>query len=150
VDDIPIRPEAVAAARWWVDTITAPPKNDEYGDAALNAGMARSRLQPAPTTWTPEQVEAFRVELERRIDAHCAETSWRPDEPNYGSGVRVMICDYGPDPVLKDAAEAVGLRLQNRDTPAKTFVWVNPGEVKAQLGYSAPREVVWSEEYGRG
>lgn len=136
-----IRPEARAAARWWASQLTgkpvhriAPPESPD----ASRADFANIATAVAGRTYTAEQVEAFRVALERRIEEFLADQCWYPDDPKRGSYFRVVECGYGPDRVLTQAAEDAGITVTILELPMKTIMWVNPGEVAVSAGYCAP------------
>ncbi len=66
--------------------------------------------------------------------------SWRDavekDDPQWGSALRTICVDYGPEQILADAAEVAGIsRLR---FPYKTVMWVSPGSVEVALGYGSP------------
>lgn len=92
-------PEVAAAADWWADT-----------------------LFPG----SPHRA-AFRAALVDALAEHLAQYSWNPDVPELGSAMRAILNDYGPDPVLADAATAAGVDVSH--APWKTVMWINPGRV---------------------
>ncbi|GAA1281445.1 hypothetical protein [Saccharothrix xinjiangensis] len=134
------RPEVEAAARWWTTTLTGPFRH-RVGDPELDAQLAQPPAS-AGRGWSAEQREAFRLALEEELEAHVA-SCWYPGDPLRGSAVRAVLCDWGPDPVLIDAARAAGLELGSHDVPFKTVMWINPGEVAVRGGYGAARATVW-------
>jgi hypothetical protein len=136
------RPEAVAAAAWWADRLAAGARTHDVGDreaseriSQVAALVARQREQA--------QIERFRDALADLVEEHLAARVWRPTEPKFGSGLRVIDIDYAPHPVLTRAAERAGFRLGGLDLPLKTAMWINPGEVRVAEGYSAPIATVW-------
>lgn len=152
------RPEAVHAAIWWASRLGCARHDlggrdaDERGKSAL----ANFSAMLSGRVFTEEQRGAFRCELAVTIEEHLArwetessEDAWRPDNPQWGSALRAFGCDYGPDPVLEEAAERAGFTLRSSDLPMKTVMWINPGQVKVAEGYSALPEVIW-EHSGTG
>lgn len=144
-----IRPEAQAAADWWAEALASGTDDHDLGDrdaserdltATARAGSAWLRQR-----FTAEQVEAFRREVAEGIEQHLAKSSWDPAAPLVASALRALQCDYGPDAVLAEAAERVGVKLKMFDLPMKTVMWINPGEVKVSAGYGADVVVVWSD-----
>jgi len=135
------RPEAVAAAAWWADRLAKPARHDT-GDADSTA-VAMAADAVLDRRWTPEQIDAFRTALVDEIEQHVEKYSWRPDAPDFGSALRALMVDYGPDPVLADAAERAGFELKILDLPMKTVMWINPGIVTVAEGYSAQPVVIW-------
>ena len=139
------RPEAKAAAAWWASRLGRASHDlgtREPGEAASTAfaGFASAVLGDR---FTDGDRDAFRRELALAIEDHLASSSWRPDEPRWGSAIRAIMVDYGPDPVLKQAAQRAGLELKTLDLPLKTVMWVNPGQVSVGEGYNAPPVVIW-------
>ena len=146
------RPEAVAAAAWWasrlgraVHDIGARTSGERDSTAFALAATA-----VAGGRFTDEQVAAFRRELAVTIEGHLRrwqtdpfEGAWRPADPQWGSALRSFGCDYGPEPVLKDAAERAGFTIRSLDLPMKTVMWVNPGIVRVREGCSADAVTVW-------
>lgn len=137
------RPEAVAAANWWAGKLAAQVRHDvgrgaEPSSALTNSVSALVRRQRADA-----DIEAFREALADEIDQHVAKYSWRPDEPDFGSYMRAIINDYGPDEVLTNAAHRVGFELTTFDLPLKTTMWINPGMVKVAEGHSTRPTIIW-------
>lgn len=141
--------EARAAARWWADRLTAD-EAQRTGDG-LNeafADFARSKM-PAPS---PEQIETFRTHLEARIlqmirsPESCWQDALDTGEPHRGSAFRTIMVDYGPDPILKDAADVAGVKALL--LPMKTCMWVNPGSVRVSHGYNGADAAVALESAG--
>ena len=137
------RPEAVAAARWWTDTITGTFTHD-VGGAAYSASYSRALGDPGGHEWTPEQRDAFQEALAARFELLCDGTRWTPDDPDADRHKRIVMCDYGPDDRLVEAARAAGLELEVGDVPSKTWMRINPGTVIVSQGYGATPVVIWS------
>ncbi|MGP4085472.1 hypothetical protein [Streptomyces sp. KR55] len=135
------RPEAVAAANWWAEQLATLPQHDV--GAPLSTAFANVATEHGRRQRTPEQIDAFRTALADRIEQHVAQYSWRPDEPDFGSYMRSIGVDYGPDDVLADAAERAGFKLTSFDLPMKTVMWINPGIVKVAEGHGAGPVVIW-------
>jgi hypothetical protein len=139
------RPEAVAAAAWWAEQLAAKAVRHDVGDDTANilsntvAGLVRRQRDQA-------QIDAFREALAEEIDQHVERYGWRPGQPHFGSAMRAIMVDYGPDPVLADAAEKAGFELKTLDLPMKTVMWINPGRVEVAAGYRSAPVVVWEAE----
>lgn len=135
--------EARTAARWWADQLTAD-GDVRTGDAMNEAFAMYARSKQTPPT--PEQVEAFRGHLELNVIAMLREPfrAWDKavaEGPQWGSALRTIAVDYGPDPVLADALAAAGLpRRAGLLLPMKTVMWVNPGQVKVAAGHGQAEE----------
>lgn len=151
------RPEAVAAAAWWAAKIghaTHIIGRPDDPSVATGTAFANAATAFAGRTYTDEQREAFREALAARIEEHIQkfserwpwEGSWDPAEPFRASAMRTIHCDYGPDPMLADAAEQAGIKVTMLDVPMKTVMWVNPGEVKVSEGYGADPVTVWAAD----
>jgi hypothetical protein len=135
------RPEAVAAADWWAQQLAAP-ADHEIGSPTQTA-FANAATTIGRNPKAPEQIEAFRAAAADAIEGHVSQYEWRPDEPLFGSYMRTITCDYGPDPLLADAAERAGFKLSTLDLPMKTVMWVNPGKVSVAVGHGGGQQVVW-------
>lgn len=127
--------EAQAAAKWWAERI-AGDDDIRTGDA-MNDSFATAARDMVKTP-DAEQVETFRIHLERGILAEVVTSgSWQnaveKGDPQWGSVMRTIAVDYGPDPILAEAIEAAGIsRLR---LPMKTVMWVNPGSVAVSHGH---------------
>jgi hypothetical protein len=137
------RPEAIAAAAWWADKLANPAQHDigrsaEESTTLINAASALVQRQRSQA-----EIEAFREALAEAIEQHVADYSWQPDNPDFGSYMRAVQVDYGPDPVLADAAQRAGFKLRVLDLPMKTVMWINPGIVKVAEGHGAQPVVIW-------
>ncbi|HEY6117374.1 MAG TPA: hypothetical protein VI172_15590 [Candidatus Dormibacteraeota bacterium] len=140
------RPEAVAAAEWWADKLANPTRHDLGRGAEESSDLANTVSALVQRQRSQGQIDLFRIALAEEIEQHVEKYSWRPDEPDFGSAMRAIMVDYGPDPVLADAAEHAGFKLKTLDLPMKTVMWINPGVVKVAEGHSAQLVVVWSAD----
>jgi hypothetical protein len=153
---ISLRPEATAAADWWAGKlghathVIGRPDDPSVGVSTV---LANAATAIAGRTYTDGQRAAFRAALAERIEAHLRryteqwpwEGCWDPAEPRRGSAMRPIHCDYGPDPIILDAADQAGVKVTMLDLPMKTVMWVNPGRVEVAEGYGAEPAVVWSQ-----
>ena len=144
------RLEAQHAAAWWTTQLgcTEQDNGDAMGSAFASL-VARRINRPL----TPAQVTAYRVHLAETIEDHLRQWetgiwdgAWSPAEPSRGSALRAILCDYGPDQVLTDAADRCGVKIGRLMFPIKTVMWINPGCVKVRSGYDAGVEEVYSEQ----
>jgi hypothetical protein len=126
-------PAALAAAAWWANQLNGDAAQDA-GDGGIN-GMYALLKGSLSTRHPVDRVEAFGASLAHRIAAELERRSW---------GVTIGV-DYGPDPILQDAAADAGIRLGMADLPIKTVMWVKPDEVAVAAGYSADRETIFAE-----
>jgi hypothetical protein len=130
--------EARAAARWWADQLTADEPH-RTGDAMSEAFATFARSKTAAPT--ADQVETFRASLEAAIlrMLRGPDSSWEAAvaarEPRWGAAFRTVATDYGPEGILKEAAEAAGINTLL--LPVKTCMWVNPGSVRVSHGYNS-------------
>ncbi|MFF9310116.1 hypothetical protein ACF1BS_04310 [Streptomyces sp. NPDC014748] len=134
------RPEARAAADWWAARLARPARHD-VGDVQANA-VTNAVSALVQRQRTQAQIQAFREALADEIERHI-EHGWQPENPDFGSYMRTIGVDYGPDPVLADAAEKAGFELKTLDLPMKTVMWIDPGVVKVAEGHSAQPVVIW-------
>lgn len=138
------RPEAKHAAAWWASRLG---RADHDNGDALQSAYITAATAKINQTFTDEQREAFRSELESGIETHLQQWDWRPDQPRFGSAMRCISVDYGPCSILADAAERAGLkRLSMFDLPVKTTMWIDPGHVAVSEGYCAPVAVIWQPD----
>lgn len=125
-----------AAAMWWAEQIGAPihkastmdasDPDREYGEFVFMAMQVVSARHPV----TDGQGEAFVEALAPVIDGALEQTNW------LSLGV-----DYGPDLMLANAAEQVGVDLSR--FPFKTHMSITPMYVTAALGYRSPHRLIW-------
>jgi hypothetical protein len=144
------RPEVAAAAAWWAQQLAEPATQDVgMRDAAemLSTGLAQAAAALGRREWTAGELAAFEAALAVRLEAHVGNGDcWDPGCPERGSALRTIGCDYGPDPVLADAADDAGLgRLRSFDLPMKTVMWINPGRVSVAVGYHGQVVDVWRD-----
>jgi len=135
------RPEAKAAAAWWASKLAGPSRH-ETGDAESNI-LTAFAAGVAGQTFSAAEVAAFEKALAEVIEAGLSSGSWDLENPDFGSALRVIANDYGPDRMLTYAAEVADLRLTMFDLPMKTVMWINPGEVSVSEGYGSGEAVVW-------
>jgi len=148
---MPVRPEASAAAGWWAQQLAAPATRHETGDPDINFVLTMSQAM-YPRVFTTEQRDRFRTALEHRIEEFLARDvargCWNPAQPQFGSAMRTVGVEYGPDQVLAEAAKAAGIELRTWDLPVKTVMWVNPGRVTVACGHQAELVTVWEAPRG--
>lgn len=138
-----VRPESVAAAAWWAEKLADPASHDVGRGAEQQSALANAVSDLVRRQRSHAQIDAFRQALADEIEQHVEMYSWRPDQPDLGSAMRAIMVDYGPDPVLADAAEKAGFELKMLDLPTKTVMWINPGIVSVSEGHSAEPVVIW-------
>ncbi|MHC3474674.1 hypothetical protein ACYF6T_39105 [Streptomyces sp. 7R007] len=137
------RPEATAAANWWADKLAGPARHDVGSGAEESSAIANTMSALVQRQRSQAQIDAFREALAEDIEQHLGTYGWLPDHPEFGSYMRAVMVDYGPDPVLAGAAEKAGFELRTLDLPMKTVMWINPGIVKVSEGHSAKPVVIW-------
>ncbi|MFI1767499.1 hypothetical protein ACH41H_36380 [Streptomyces sp. NPDC020800] len=137
------RPEFVAAADWWAEKLAEPARHDVGRGAEESAAFANSVSALVQRQRSQAHIEVFHEALVVELELHVEKYSWRPDEPDFGSYMRAIMVDYGPDPVLAGAAERAGFELKILDLPMKTTMWINPGIVKVREGHSSDPAVIW-------
>ncbi|MFJ6841376.1 hypothetical protein ACIQRE_01755 [Streptomyces griseoluteus] len=135
------RPESVAAADWWAQRLSKPFQHDV--GAAEPTTLATGVAALVRRQRTQAQIEAFRRVLADEIESHVSQYDWRPGQPEFGSYMRSIGVDYGPDEVLAHAAELAGFELRMLDLPMKTVMWINPGIVSVAEGHAARRVTIW-------
>ena len=146
VDRIPVEelvtyPEIEAAVDWWVNIICGKTPEQISGDESYDA-----LTKAFPRNFKPISLEMrylFHEYLRVTIAARISQTGWKIDNPNWGSAMRVIHCDYHPDNVLEAAAQRAGIYDLYFRCPIKTNMWINPGEVKVSQGHGAPIEDIY-------
>ena len=126
--------EAATAAQWWTDQMFAPQPSlaEQMGaepDSPMSSPMGAIMgvlAQAEQRVTDPNGGEAFKAALARRIETALERY------PSLSFGV-----DYGPDPILADAAREAGLSLGMTSLPWKTNMWVDAGRVRVSKGYGA-------------
>ena len=118
--------EAIAAAMWWADQLRNGAKLDN-GDDSPNGGIFVALALLGRPSISEEQVQQFQEELAKRVDAQLQQSSY---------GV-TLDCDYHPDHMLAESADAAGIRSNIGVLPVKTTMHVRKGEVTVSCGYGA-------------
>lgn len=135
-DDLRSAP-ALAIANWWADHAfggTIGDTGDRSDGAAFT--MALAVVAGAQGVRAPaDKRAAFVDDLARRVDEQLAT---RVDRPHFSVTIGV---DYGPDPILADAARATGVAAGS--FPWKTMTWTYPTHVVASLGYHGKDVLIW-------
>jgi hypothetical protein len=126
---------AKKAAGWWADRLfDGMPKFDNGGDG-MSSMLATLLVasKPAPDA---SKKEAFTNELAQDIVRRMEHTDWL----NFG-------VDYGPEPILADAAERAGCAQDlGARWPWKTDMTVRNDCISVSAGYRAESEYLWIDE----
>lgn len=141
--------EATVVARWWADFMrndfsqNAGSEDESARAVTQSANQMAGLLPPLPA----EKIIAFEKALEagvnKLIQKSVDKGTWKEENPRWGSAFRTIATDYGPEPILREALDAAGIR-SGMYLPIKTVSWVDPGLVTASAGYGAGIEVVWA------
>lgn len=137
------RPEAMAAAKWWVDQLRGG-EQGSAGDAFVDAMMS---LIPRDAL-TVSELDRLEAELAAGVEGELVQREeWRRAD---GRDTGWQWClgidvDYGPCTVLAKAAERAGVCAA---WPIKTNCTVDRGRVVVRCGYGAGFETVWLSEEG--
>ena len=123
-----IRQAATVAAKWWTEAIANPTPNSFCnGDRKSNESfilMMMGHMKAMQNAATKEQLEQFCNLLAQRIEDELADSS------------KVELdCDYGPDNILGETAEEVGIDVCV--FPYKRSMYVTRYSVKVKDGYNA-------------
>ena len=99
-----VRQATIVAAKWWTDKIANPTPNsfcngDRKGNESFMI-MMMGHMNAMQNAATKEQLEKFCNLLAQRIEDELAKTS-----------MVELACDYGPDNILGETAEAVGINV---------------------------------------
>lgn len=122
-------PAALAIANWWADRVFGE-ASASTGDATIDALAVLSGRQGTPADSSKR--DRFVWTLGRRVHTDLERSDF---------GVTLGV-DYGPDPMLADAAREAG--VSTSAFPWKTMTWTHREYVTASLGYGAAQVLVWS------
>lgn len=152
---VPTACEAQAASRWWADQLRTRSMTTVEDYQRLNGDNATADVEMAEIvsqvvklhTPTERQIQTFEIVLAQLIQASfITHDSWATassrNDPQYGSALRCIGVDYGPDAILSAAYQASGGVCGVGLFPLKTSMWVNPGEVRVRLGYRGQEMVI--------
>lgn len=110
--------QAKKAAKWWRTQLEAKTKGS-IGETGIVSMFVNSR-----TMNNGGDFNRFEEVLTQKILAY---------DDDY------LNVDYGPCPVLREAATEAGLQLDEPyPWPLKTIMWLMDGKVKVRAGYGAP------------
>lgn len=133
--------EIRAAVDWWAERLA----RNEFQDNGDDYQSVFATLVASETDVPNErQLQMFRDILTASIKAKITGAgSWNVDEPMWGACTegRCIGVDYGPEPLLRDAATSAGINT-NR-FPIKTCMWISPGTVKVSHGYRAQDKQIY-------
>jgi hypothetical protein len=130
--------EVAVAVEWWAEQLKDKPKFDN-GEPFHGAMFGLIKHDPL----SDEQIENFKSKLRLGIHKRVADV-WDIKNPDFGSSLRCIGVDYGPDKVLSDACKDAGFSSDNR-FPVKTNMWIDPYRVRVSCGYRAQIETIWSK-----
>ena len=123
-----------AAAQWWATVIKNPKFDALGGERDESMELAQMMMQLGNRRAPAIDTERFRLALVERIrGASPAER-------------RIISVDYGPCPILDDAARMAGVLDTSFTFPVKTMMWLDAECVRVSYGYGAPRVTIWPPE----
>lgn len=131
-----VRQATIVAAEWWTNAIANPTPNsfcngDRTSDSSFMM-MIMGHMLAEQNAAKPEQLEAFRENLIKRIESELDREA------------RVQLdCDYGPCNILGEAAEEVG--INTRVFPFKRRMNITNTSVEVKDGYDADWKTLYSE-----
>lgn len=131
----PMTDAAAAAAEWWGSHLAPAFQNN--GDSSSVGGMAGilGGLLAKENAPSQANIDLFILSLTRRV---------RERQEASAIGFTALSVDYGPDMVLRDAADEAGVSTVT--FPWKTNMTVYPDHVTVSHGYAAPTTLVWTRE----
>ena len=130
------------AAEIWKRAMAAPIYNNlGPGEVHVPSMFVNALMSTAPKNNTPEILEKFAAELEKRLLAPV--TSRSGDWTYFQNSLCV---DYHPDPMLKESADAAGLKM---DFPIKTSMYMQDDCVGFAMGYGKPMQYHYPLSGGR-
>lgn len=125
---------ARAAAEWWADAVGAPKFDMGADSVAASMSEVLAGMLASGHPVNEDQQKSFVEILQARIEAGMGDRSW-----GFSLGV-----DYGPDAILADAAEEVGISTSR--FPWKSSMLVYPDRVTAHRGYAADDKLIWASD----
>lgn len=132
-----VRQATTVAAKWWTNAIANPTPNSFCnGDRKSNESfmiMMMGHMNAMQNAATKEQLEQFCNLLSQRIEDELSKAS-RVD----------LDCDYGPDNILGETAEEVGIDVCV--FPFKRRMHVTSNSVEVKDGYDAGWVQLYPEE----
>lgn len=132
-----MREQIEIAVKWWGEQLRTRTKQDN-GDLMTSVFMSALSGDGEDLT----KVELFENKLRELLPKRLLKC-WHVDEPMRGSAIRCLECDYGPDHVLREAAQFAGILPDCPPFPMKTVMWINPDSVSVSHGYGAKPVVLW-------
>ena len=120
---------ARTAAKWWADFLrngNAPLDNGDKSETGAITFILASLLHSAETSNTrPDDAQKYE-------DALASILETQKDARWFSVGV-----DYGPDPILLEAARIANVDLGSTKLPWKTTMFVDQGKITYRMGYGA-------------
>lgn len=130
-----IKPDvARAAAEWWAQKLREDDPKVDNGDA-MQSALGSVNRERALEGVSDEQIDDFEDFL----------TEMLLHEEIRGKD-RYIKCDYGPHPMLAEAAEEVGIENVRSAFPWKTGMWIETDRVLVSEGYHSDREEIYSTD----
>jgi len=134
-----IEAAARAAAEWWAEQIGAPVFRAIRGDEPDRQSQDFGAMTMMLGTILADRHPIREGQGEKFVTILAAAIAEGLDRNDYGLNLGV---DYGPDRMLAEAAEAVGIHTGR--FPYKTHMWIKCDHVTAALGYGAKSRLIWS------
>jgi hypothetical protein len=121
----------------WVQMLSKP-KYDNIGNSepmTMQYLQTMTLASMLPKNNTPEVLEKFREALrDNLLNPFTTRYMERGQEKSYSRLISYIAVDYDPDPVLRDAAEKSGLKME---FPWKTSMHLTEHCVSLSYGYGA-------------
>lgn len=128
-DTTTLRPEALAAGKWWGDQLRGKP-NQDIGDNGLTGAMfamlTAMTHEETPSTDADKFAAAVAEYVSRRLER--------------GDDSITISTDYDPGYELSQIADECGVNIYGGKLPAKTYMWIDSDAVSVSCGYRAPVE----------
>jgi hypothetical protein len=143
-DPSPYLAHAEAAARWWTQQVVSPifqqvvpggPEQDHRSDLTELLFSVAASKAPVDDGDARRFYAALRDALLSEFERMATFATKDGRSLHY-----TLSVDYGPDQILRKAAEAAGVSTSR--FPIKTCMWVNERWITAARGYGAPTRLV--------
>lgn len=123
---------SAAAASWWANKLNNPSFDNGDTESGLASMLAMSVARMSPDLTIDQKQRFFNV-LAPEIEKNLVR-----------AGSVSLGVDYGPDPILGDAADSSGVPTSR--FPWKTHMYVYPDYVTVSVGYHGQSILVWASD----
>jgi hypothetical protein len=137
---VSIEDAATIAAKWWTDVL----RNKSVGSAG-NVSDETSLLLTLSKKLSEQPSEIQLLDFQNTLKKNIVNSirnleCWYEDNPQRGSGLRIVSTTYSPDITLSNSAIEVGINVSI--FPIYVTTWIDPDGVRIREGYSGDRVLI--------